>query len=118
MVGDDSSATNVVVEMGGTLTWQARRGFIEGVTLRRPKIASSSSPMRVVPKPLVRVEGAGRVKLVECCFDNGGKAGPVVSLEGPGMKGLWDRVLIKGGTGGIALGEAASLELISVRSRS
>jgi hypothetical protein len=112
IVGDENNAANVVVEMGGELTWRARRGFVEGVTLRRPKI-SSSTP---VPLPLVRLEDAGRLDLVECCFDNAGGTGPVISLAGQGPTGRWTRVLVKGGNGGISLGEGASLELVSVRS--
>jgi hypothetical protein len=111
IVGDESNAANVVVEMGGTLAWRAPRGFVEGVTLRRPKI-SSATP---VPLPLVRLEDAGRVDIVECCFDNAGGTGLVVLIVGQRPKGRWNRVLIKGGNGGISLGEGASLELFSVR---
>lgn len=110
-VGDESNAGNVVVEMGGTLTWCARGGVMEGVTLRRPKMTSAAP----IPLPLVRLEGMGRLNVLECCFDNEGSTGPVVSMAGQGMKGRWEKSLVMGGRGGIALGEGSSLELVSVR---
>lgn len=112
-VGDENNAGNVVVEMGSTLMWRARGGYIEGITLRRPKL-SSSVPMMI---PLVTVEDVGKIDLLECCFDNAGSRGPVVSITGQGTKGRWERILFKGGSGGILLDDGASLELTSVRFR-
>jgi hypothetical protein len=111
IVGDDSNAANVVVEMGGTFTWRTDRGLVEGVTFRRPKLSSAETVLR----PLVRIEPGSRVDLFECCFDNAGGAGPVVSVSGPSTKGRWEQVLVKGGQGGVTLEDGATLELVSVR---
>jgi hypothetical protein len=111
IVGDDSNAANVVVEMGGTLIWRTNRGLVEGATFRRPKIASSEPGIL----PLVRIEPGSRVDLFECRFDNSGGAGQVVSVAGPATKGRWEQVLVKGGHGGVTMEDGASLELVSVR---
>lgn len=110
-VGDDNNAANVVVEMGGSLVWRASRGLCEGVTLRRPKLSSGLSGA----VPLIRLESSGRLNLLESTLDNDGGSGPAVIGVGSGRKGRWERVLVRGGKGGVSLADSASLELVRVR---
>jgi len=40
IVGDEKDPSHVVLELCGTITWKASIGWMEGVTLRRPKITT------------------------------------------------------------------------------
>jgi len=40
IVGDEKDPSHVILELCGTITWKGSIGWIEGVTLRRPKIAA------------------------------------------------------------------------------
>lgn len=110
LIGDEENPSNVVIEMSGSIQWTASGGWIEGVTFRRPKLASGSRPTL----PIISVVGAGKVDIVHSVFDNDGSTGPVSSLCGPAgtKKGTWKDVVIRnGGSAGIDL-DGTSLELI------
>jgi len=111
-VGDEQNPANVVVEMaGGTLSWNARGGWVEGVTFRRPRMASGET----ASSPLLALNSDGRLDIIQSVFDSQGNAGNVVDLRGSGIKGNWDGVVVKGGDVGIVIAGQASLHLKKVR---
>lgn len=110
LIGDEHNPTNVVIEMNGTVIWRARGGFFEGILFRRQKLAANGDEGE-----LLRVEDNARLGMIQCSFDNGGGAGPVVSVEGPREMGEWTDVSIFGGGDGIRLSGQAKLDLKQVR---
>ena len=40
IIGDEKDPSHVVLELCGTIIWKSPQGWLEGVTLRRPKIAA------------------------------------------------------------------------------
>ena len=100
LIGDEHNPANVVLEMGGSVEWSGKGGFIEGVTLRRPKLTSTERP----PFPMLKISGYGRVDIVRSVLDNEGSTGSVVVACGAGLKGEWESVTIRnGGCHGIEL---------------
>lgn len=93
-VGDENDPAHVVVELSGTVRWSATCGFIEGVTFRRPKIASASSDEMLV------VAG-GRLDLLQCVLNNHGSDGNVASVSG--AKCRWIGVIVQGSRQGSGL---------------
>jgi len=63
IIGDEKDPTHVVVELRGSVIWKATRGWIEGVTLRRPKINSSTDS--TVNKKLLKIED-GNITISNC----------------------------------------------------
>eukprot|EP00980_Cylindrotheca_fusiformis_P001315 scaffold333_cov133-Cylindrotheca_fusiformis.AAC.41 len=108
LVGDESNAANVVVEMSGSLVWEAKGGWIEGVTFRRPKI-STGPPQSL---PMLTMTGDAKMNMINCVFDNSGSTGSVVAISGSGPKGSWNKVVVRnGGASGIVLKGDAEVEL-------
>lgn len=70
LVGDEFHPTNVIIEMnnGSCLEWRAAGGWIEGITFRRPQIAST----KIVSKPIVRLQPHSKLEMYECTLDNQG----------------------------------------------
>jgi len=91
LVGDEHDPSHVVLEMSGTITWKGRGGWMEGITIRRPKMASES----IAGMEILSVEGDGRVDMAYCVLDNEGGDGNTAKITGSGFKGKWDDVLIK-----------------------
>lgn len=110
-VGDDNNPSNVTIEMGGSLTWQACGGCIEGVTFRRPKLSSE----KALDQPILLVEKGAKLMLTNSVLDNEGSLGNVATLIGPGRKGNWTSVLIQHGDVGISLENGAFIRLSQVR---
>lgn len=109
IVGDENNAANVVLEMSGSLRWAAKGGWIEGVTFRRPKISSGTPPS----VEMLRVEGDGKVDIINSVFDNEGSTGAVTTVAGTGTKGRWYNVSLRGGgREGVAVDVDGSLELV------
>ena len=109
LIGDEHNPANVVLEMSGSVEWLAKGGFIEGVTLRRPKMTSTELPSF----PMLTISGHGRVDVVRSVLDNEGSTGSVVVACGAGRKGEWENVTMRnGGCHGIELsGEGATMIL-------
>lgn len=111
LVGDESNAANVVVEMSGSLEWQAKGGWIEGVTFRRPKI-STGAPQSL---PMLNMIGEAKMNMINCTFDNDGSSGSVITISGSGPKGSWNNVVVRnGGSNGIELDGEVTVELKKV----
>jgi hypothetical protein len=110
IVGDEHNPSNVVIEMSGTIIWKAFGGFIEGVTFRRPKIASGVSESI----EMLRIEATGKLDIIQSVFDNEGSRANTVSLLGPGKKGRWESVLVQHGEIGILLQHGSLFEMVKV----
>ena len=116
IVGDEDNPTNVVIEMAGSVKWTGNGGWIEGITFRRPKLASGEVPFQ----PMLSITGNGRVDIVHSIIDNDGSVGPVVQISGPAgrKKGTWEDVVIRnGGSAGIDMDGGTSLDLTRCRVR-
>lgn len=106
-VGDEHDPTNVVVELSGTIIWNAPGGFCEGITFRRPKLSSEEKSV----KALLRIENLGKLHIFQSVFDNEGGSGSAVQASGEGFKGRWNQVTVRNGHDGIVLQDEATLEL-------
>lgn len=111
LVGDEGNPSNVIIEMGGTLFWRGKGGWCEGITFRRPKLASEE----LADKDLLRIEGQGCIHIIHSVLDNESSTGHNVYASGPGKKGSWQNVIVKGGGLGIVVKDGATLELSKVR---
>lgn len=113
LVGDEHNASNVVIEMSGTIGWRGRAGWIEGVTFRRPKISSGEGST----DDLLRVEKGGRVDIFHSVFDNTrSSSASAVTLRGTHSGGTWENVIVSGGNAqGIEMDDSAKLGLKRVR---
>lgn len=110
-VGDEHEPAHVVIELSGLIRWQAKGGFVEGITFRRPRIASSG----VVPE-ILKVENGGRLDIVHSVLRNEGSPKSCALITGLGSKGKWFDVEITGsGSAGITLENGADIELSQVR---
>jgi hypothetical protein len=108
LVGDENNPSNVVIEMSGSIQWLAKGGWIEGITFRRPKISSGTTPSC----PMLEVKDAGRIDMIQSVFDNDGSTGSAVVLSGIGNKGKWDGVTVRnGGMTGISMSGQISVEI-------
>jgi hypothetical protein len=105
-VGDEHDPSNVVVEMSGTIVWNAPGGFCEGITFRRPKLSSNEKS----ENELLRLENMGKLHIFQSVFDNEGGSGPAVRALG-GFNGRWNQVVVRNGHDGIILQDEAELEL-------
>jgi hypothetical protein len=70
-VGDEEDPSNVVVEMSGKICWRARGGRCEGITFRRPLIASTAL---MEPEYLLRVEHDAKLDVIQSVFDASGRS--------------------------------------------
>ena len=70
LVGDEFHPTNVIIEMnnGSCLEWKAKGGWIEGITFRRPQIAST----KIISKPIIRLQPQSKLEMYQCKLDNEG----------------------------------------------
>lgn len=95
LVGDEYHPANVIIEMnnGSCLEWKGKGGWMEGITLRRPQIASS----KIITEPLIRMHSDSRLHMFACTIDNEGSSHDVAVsvLE----KASWKRqgLSVKGG---------------------
>jgi hypothetical protein len=110
IIGDENNPSNVIVEMSGTIVWQGRAGYVEGLTLRRPQISSD----KVLDRDLILIEKNGNLTLKNNVLDNEGSYGNVVRLHGPGRKGVWEYVSMQNGVAGILLEHGANIDLSQV----
>jgi Right handed beta helix region len=110
ILGDEENPSNVVIEMAGSIQWTGNGGWIEGITFRRPKLASGVVPSQ----PMLSVSGGGRVDIVHSIIDNDASTGSVVQLTGsPGeRKGTWTDVIVRnGGSAGIDMDGGVLLDM-------
>ena len=112
-VGDENNASNVVVELSGTISWSGKAGWVEGVTFRRPKVSSGEGSK----DDMLRIVDGGRIDMVHSVLDNSGSTGASsIVVQGSGSGGRWENVIISGGNDqGVALDGGAKIELKKVR---
>jgi len=100
IVGDEQNPGNVVFELSGTISWEAHRGLIEGVTVRRPRINSKSiSSNNDSEKGIILdVNESCKLDLSQCVLNNESGNGSVVKLRNK-SKIEWKEVMISGAQG-------------------
>lgn len=110
IVGDENDPAHVVLEMSGKIVWKSCGGWMEGITIRRPRISTGVTPN----SEILRLEG--RVDMFHCVFDNRGSSGNCVSVRSGGV-GRWERASINGASRdkhGLLIEKDAKLELLDV----
>ena len=112
-VGDENNASNVVVELSGTISWSGKAGWVEGVTFRRPKISSGEGSK----DDMLRILDGGKVDMVHSVVDNAGSTGAsAITVQGSGAGGRWVNVVVSGGSDqGVILEGGAKVEMKKVR---
>jgi len=113
-VGDENDPSHVVIELSGSIRWKGSGGWIEGITVRRPRLSNLQGTRREI----IIVEDGARLDVAHCVFSNEGNTGDVVSLMGKGNKGRWNFVVMKGAGGqgcGLSLQKEASVFISEVR---
>jgi hypothetical protein len=112
IVGDENEPSHVILEMSGEIVWKPVGGWMEGVTVRRPRIATGVTPSNQI----LRIDG-GRVNMYNCVFDNRGSVGNCISVSGNKAGGNWEKAVIRGGShneSGLFVENGARVELIGV----
>lgn len=92
-VGDEHEPAHVVVELSGEIIWRARGGWMEGITIRRPRIATGVTPK----SEILRIDPNGHLNIFHCAFNNRGSIGNVVSVCN-NAGGQWEQVSVSGGS--------------------
>lgn len=113
IVGDEKDPSHVIIELSGTIFWKAKHGWMEGVTLRRPKILSNDNS----PNDILRILDGGVFDMFHCVLDNEGHRGNVSVLKGLGTHAHWKNVIVRGDCSqgcGILLEENSVIELENV----
>jgi len=108
-VGDEHEPAHVILELSGEITWRSSSGWMEGMTIRRPRIATGVTSSNEI----LRIESGGRLDMFHCVFDNRGSIGNCVSV-GSDAGGRWVNTSIKGGSkdkNGLFLKTNAKVEL-------
>lgn len=112
IVGDENEPAHVILEMSGEIVWKARGGWMEGITIRRPRIATGGTPSNQI----MRIDG-GRLNMYNCVFDNTGNIGNCISVSGSKSGGSWEKAIIKGGSQnkcGLFVENGACIQVIDV----
>ena len=107
-VGDEHNPSNVVIEMSGSIVWNAGGGFCEGITFRRPKLTSGEH----LAKEILRMAPGSRLDMVESVLDNEGSDAYVVAVQRG--KGTWKNVVIRNGRLGVGLEDECHFKLQEV----
>lgn len=114
IIGDEKDPTHVTIELSGTVTLDGAKAWMEGVSIRRPRIASGEMKSQEV----LRTVNGGRFDMFNCVLDNEGCAGDVALVSGTNSNGRWAQVEICGGeknSCGLKVKEGASLALKKCR---
>ena len=113
IIGDEHEPSHVTVEMSGVLKWAGKGGWIEGVTFRRPRIASGGQG---VPE-ILRLHNGGRLDMAHCVLENEGSPCSVAVISGADSRGHWRSTDIKGSEGGsgVVIDSNGFVELRKVR---
>ena len=114
IIGDEKDPTHVTIELSGTVTLDGANAWMEGVSIRRPRIASGEMKSQEV----LRTVNGGRFDMFNCVLDNDGCAGDVAVVSGANSKGRWAQVEVCGcekNSCGLKVEEGASLGLKKCR---
>jgi hypothetical protein len=77
IIGDEKDPSHVVLEVSGSLVWNGKIGYIEGVTFRRPRISSNNQNVH----DFFTINANGKLIMKNCVFEGNGGATDVVSKE-------------------------------------
>ena len=116
IVGDEKDPSHVIIELSGTVFWKAKHGWMEGVTLRRPKILSNDNSA----SDILRILDGGVFDMFHCVLDNEGHRGNVSVLKGLGTHAHWKNVTVRGDCSqgcGILLEDNSVIELENVSNK-
>ena len=72
IIGDEKDPSHVVIEVSGSIIWDCRSGYIEGITLRRPRIASSGnsgSGSQGGLSDVLQIGIGGKVIMAQCAIE-------------------------------------------------
>lgn len=110
LIGDEHDPSHVIVELSGTVDWSGKGGWMEGITFRRPRMATDQNG------EILRVHNGGRVDTGVCVLDNEGSQGPVAVIADAKSRGEWFSTDLKGSEGGagVMVESGASLKLQNV----
>jgi len=114
IIGDENDPSHVVVELSGTIVWKGQGGWMEGVTLRRPRISSNANAL----KHTLQIQNGGQFDMFNCVLNNEGSSASVALVSNANSKGKWKKVEIKGGGqqgGGILVEDNGTIEMIKCR---
>ena len=92
IVGDEKDPSHVTIELSGTVVLDGANAWMEGVSFRRPRIASGE----VKSQEILRIINGGRFDMFNCVLDNEGCGGNVAKLSGM-SNGRWGQVQVCGG---------------------
>jgi len=74
IIGDLSEPSRVILELSGSIVWQANSGAILGISLRRPRPINRACP-------LLLVDEDSQVLITKTLFDNSGAGGATVYIR-------------------------------------
>ncbi|KAL7534972.1 hypothetical protein ACHAXR_008693 [Thalassiosira sp. AJA248-18] len=109
-VGDEHEPAHVILELSGEIIWKYSGGWMEGITIRRPRIATGVTPV----SEILRIDSGGRLDMYNCVFDNRGSIGNCISISS-NAGGRWERTNINGGSkdrSGLFVGKLGKVVLI------
>lgn len=111
IIGDEHDPSHVIVELSGVVQWSGKGGWMEGVTFRRPRMATDQN------REILRLHDGGRVDMGVCVLDNEGSQGPVAVVTGAKSRGEWFSTDIKGSEAGAGamIESGGTLNLQNVR---
>lgn len=95
--------------MSGSIRWQAKSGWIEGITVRRPRISKEG---RNTPEILV-VEDGGQLDIIHSVLNNEGSLRSPAIVRGYDSKANWTSVILRGAmiSPGLIVEDMAEVEL-------
>ena len=91
LVGDENEPGHVILELRGEIVWKSR-GWMEGLTIRRSRIASTGPTPN---KDILRIESGGRLDMYKCNLDNRGSIGNCISVDS-NASGNWESIVVAG----------------------
>lgn len=111
LVGDENEPGHVILELRGELGWKSR-GWMEGLTIRRSRIASTGPPPN---KDMLRIESGGCLDMYKCNLDNRGSIGNCIFVDS-NAGGNWESIIVTGASrdhSGILIKNGGRVELTS-----
>jgi len=81
IIGDEKDPSHVVIEVTGSIHWDSSSGYVEGVTLRRPRISSIGG--QNIPS-LLNINNGGNITMTQCVVEgNSGSQELILNTNSP-----------------------------------
>ena len=103
IVGDEKDPSHVVVEANDSILWSGLKGWVEGVTFRRPRISTDN---KIQSLDVFRVESSCSIHMTNCTF-KGGIGSQQILLNGHDTSQMSGAVSISG-NGFVSLHDVSS----------